>query len=327
MTDHPPATEQTRTLIDRLRARVVAAVLTPMDATGQIGYDGVERYLTSLTAAEVGGFAVWAHTGRGPYLDDTERARLLDAVRRCSDLPIVAGIGTRPDRPAGPAVLSDSYRRMAAQAAAGGADALMIFPAQIAADGADRERMLYDLHELVAAETGLPQILFVLHGEAGGYPLSTQLLRALLARPVTVGVKIATLDSAMGCQDVTTLVREEFPDRLAITGEDRMFGPSLMWGADCALVGIAAALPELSVSLVDAWVRQDLSEFVRASERLDELARVTFRAPMEGYVQRMHWVAAATGLIAPEFAHDPYGPGLSATERAEILAAVRQLVP
>jgi 4-hydroxy-tetrahydrodipicolinate synthase len=41
---------------------------------------------------------------------------------------------------------------------------------------------------------------------------------------------------------------------------------------------------------------------------------------MEGYVQRMSWLAAAEGLIPEDRAHDPYGPALPDGERAKVLA-------
>ena len=58
---------------------------------------------------------------------------------------------------------------------------------------------------------------------------------------------------------------------------------------------------------------------------VDELARVTFRPPYDGYVQRMLWIAADEGAIPEEFATDPYRPGeLADDERAEVLRVVRQ---
>src|SRR5690606_21892787 len=105
-------------------------------------------------------------------------------------------------------------------------------------------------------------------------------------------------------------------DALVITGEDRMFGPSLMWGAESALVGVAAALPTRTVEVLDAWQRRDYAAFVAASERLDRFAAATFREPMEGYVQRMAIAAAREGILPASVAVDPYGPGLDPVDLA-----------
>jgi 4-hydroxy-tetrahydrodipicolinate synthase len=112
---------------------------------------------------------------------------------------------------------------------------------------------------------------------------------------------------------------------LAITGEDRMFGPSLMWGADAALVGIAAAGAELSARLLRSWYSRD-DAFIPVSQQMDEFSYATFRAPMEGYVQRMAWAAEREGLISAAGSHDPFGPPLPSGERDAVFAAVDRVL-
>jgi 4-hydroxy-tetrahydrodipicolinate synthase len=292
-----------------------------MHADGALSLPDLERYAAAITAQEHGGLAVWAHTGRGPYLSEQDRATVLRTFRAATDAPIVVGVSSSPD--GGSAKPVDQVLRQANLAAELGGDALMIFPPPQYAAAPDRDRLIAELHEQVAERTGLPLVLFYLHAEAGGYSYPLELLRDLLSIPLVAGIKLATLDSAMTCQDVIHLVHEEFPDRLAITGEDRMFGPSLMWGADAALAGIAAAAVPLTARVLQTWFG-DRGDFIAASTVLDEFARVIFRAPMEGYIQRMLWVAEHEGLIGPEAACDVYGPALAASERAQVLDALQR---
>src|SRR5690606_41103122 len=126
-------------------------------------------------------------------------------------------------------------------------------------------------------------------------------------------------DRSIACQDTIGQITAT-SDRLALTGEDRMYGPSLLWGADSALVGIAAARTELSRSPMDSWFAGDLKSFVAASAALDRFAAATFRAPIEGYVQRMFWAAVGEGIIPEHAAHDPFGPALPSTERRDVEA-------
>jgi 4-hydroxy-tetrahydrodipicolinate synthase len=245
---------------------------------------------------------------------------VLRTFRAASGAVLVAGIA--PSRVAAGAAMVEHVLRQAHQAAELGADALMVFPPPQFASAPDRDRRIAELHREVADRIGLPLVLFYLHAEAGGYAYPTTVLRELLSIPLVAGIKLATLDSAMTCQDVIHLVHEEFPDRLAITGEDRMFGPSLMWGADAALVGIAAAAVPLTARVVQSWFGEDHGAFVAESGTLDDFARVIFRAPMEGYIQRLLWVAEHQGSIAPEAAHDPYGPSLDAAERTQVIDAL-----
>jgi 4-hydroxy-tetrahydrodipicolinate synthase len=149
------------------------------------------------------------------------------------------------------------------------------------------------------------------------------LIKDLLSLPSMLGVKTATLDRAIGCQDAIGAGRGT--GKLLITGEDRMYGPSFMWGADTALVGIASAQVELSAAVLRAWTAGDHSGFLTASDRLDRFAAATFYAPIEGYVQRMLWAAEWEGLVPAEAAHDPYGPDLPPGERDLVIRCLEEL--
>ncbi|PRH75793.1 dihydrodipicolinate synthase family protein [Streptomyces solincola] len=311
-------------LAERLRGTVLPAVATPMDADGGVAYGALREYAARIAAGPVGGVAVWAHTGRGLYLSAEDRRRVLRVWREAVSGPVVAGAGVPRGQHAGARVgaaeAAAATVDMAVRAADGGADAVMVYPpAQLDGD----EDAAVALHERVAAKSGLPVVGFFLHGEAGGYPYPPALVERLTGLAAAVGVKLATLDRAMACQDAIAAARRS--GALAITGEDRMFGPSLMWGADTALVGIAAARVGLTTAVLQAWRAGDAARFLRASERLDRFARVTFFAPMEGYVRRMLWAAVWEGLIPEEAAHDPYGPAEAAGERAAVVACLEHL--
>ncbi|MCK8676060.1 dihydrodipicolinate synthase family protein [Streptomyces lichenis] len=307
----------------RLRGALLAAVATPMDEGGVVAYGALRDYAERMAAAPVGGVAVWAHTGRGLYLPAEDRRRVLAVWREAVAGPLVAGVGVPRGEEAvgvdGAGAVAATVE-MAVRAADGGADAVMVYPV---AEFAGDEDAAVALHERVAAESGLPVVGFLLHGEAGGYPYPPGLVERLTGLAGTVGVKLATLDRAMACQDAIAAARRS--GALAITGEDRMFGPSLMWGADSALVGIAAARVGLTAAVLDAWRAGDMARFVRASGRLDRFARVTFTAPMEGYVRRMLWAAVWEGLIPAEAAHDPYGPPPAPGERAAVVECLEEL--
>ncbi|WNO72336.1 MULTISPECIES: dihydrodipicolinate synthase family protein [unclassified Streptomyces] len=314
----------TQTLVRGLRGTVVPAVATPMDPRGVVDLGALRGYAERIAAARIGGVAVWAHTGRGLYLSEPDRADVLRVWRETVDGPIVAGVGVpRSVRATTLREAWDATVTMAVQAAGLGADAVMVYPLAQFAERPEGEREAVRLHERVAEACGLPVLGFFLHGEAGGYPYPPSLIRRLLALPSAVGVKLATLDRAMACQDAIRAA--EGSGKLVVTGEDRMFGPSLMWGADSALVGIAAARVGLTTAVLDAWTAGDHTAFVRASGRLDRFAEATFTAPIEGYVQRMLWAAVWEGLLPESAAHDPYGPRLPESERTAVIRCLESL--
>lgn len=312
-----------RKLVELLGGSVSAATLTPFDSAGRMHPDAIADYARALAGGGIGSLAVCVHTGRGPWLPDPQRSELVAGFRIASGLPVLAGVGLPP----GTAVtdrheLTDSVLRNAAPVVSAGAAALLCFPPSRLPD--DDDAVLH-LHERLAAETGLPVLAFALYERASKNQYDVSTAARLVRLPGVAGVKVALLDDAIGCQDLIAACHRANPDALVLTGEDRMLGPSLMWGARGMLIGLAAALPAWSVAVHDAWTSGRYDEFVTASGRLDRLAALVFREPMEGYVQRMAWVAAWQGILDPAFAHDPHGPKLGPGERDELVRELDRL--
>ncbi len=268
-----------------------------MTESGEVDLGVVSRYFAGLVEDGADGLAVLAHTGRGPYLAPDVRAAVIERAVALG-VPVLVGVGGSPD-PSGAA-------EEARVAASLGAHGVLVFPAE-----GDR----LGGHDAIWRAARLPMIAFDLYTR----PCPPGTMLDLLRHPGVAGLKTALLSDAMGCQRAIALARQE--GRLAITGEDRMFGPSLLWGAEAALVGLAAASVGVTAAVMDAYRGSDLRAFDAASGRLDRLATATFTEPMEGYVQRMLWLAAAEGRIPESHAHDPNGPSLPERERAEVVSA------
>jgi 4-hydroxy-tetrahydrodipicolinate synthase len=264
----------------------------------ELADDALQAYAAWMAGHQVAGVAVWAHTGRGPYLSPEHRHRVL-AVWRAA-LPMSA------------IVAGASSREMAAEAKAGGADAVLAFP---------RADDPVGYHEALGRE--LPVIAFYLYEAAGGVAYDNQTLHDLLALPSVIGIKVATLDSVLTFQRIAGLMRDH-PDKLLITGEDRFLGYSLTMGARAALIGMGAALTKFQVALIETFRANDLAKFVRLSGLCDGFAAVTFIPPLEGYVRRMLWALAADGVIPDDACDDPWGPALPPGERDAVRRAVRE---
>jgi 4-hydroxy-tetrahydrodipicolinate synthase len=251
-----------------------------------------------MAAQPIAGVAVWAHTGRGPWLAPEQRRVVLAAWRATvPDKVIVAG--------------ADSVT-MARDAKLGGADALLAFPRR-------EDPVAY--HAALAQE--LPVIAFYLYEAAGGVSYDDATLHGLLSLPGVIGIKVATLDSVMTFQRIAALMREH-PEQLLITGEDRFLGYSFQMGARAALIGMGAALTTLQANLINACRDGATDVFLRLSTQLDAFAQTTFVSPMEGYIRRMLWALAADGVIPDDACDDPWGPALPAAEREAVRAAVRE---
>jgi 4-hydroxy-tetrahydrodipicolinate synthase len=284
------------TLIERLTDGLVPAVPVPfrgaeMDASAQRGY------AQWMATQPVAGVAVWAHTGRGPHLSGEARREVLDAWREgLPDRVVVAGA-----RDIG----------MAIEARRGKADALLAFP---------QANDTIGYHRRLSRE--LPVIAFYLYQGAGGVAYDDRTLHGILELPDVIGIKVATLDSVMTFQRIAEIMREH-PSKLLITGEDRFLGYSLLLGARAALIGMGGALTDLQADLLRARAAEDWPRFVGLSEQCDRFAQTTFIDPMEGYIRRMLWAAAAEGALPTNSCDDPWGPPLPSAERDAVERAVK----
>jgi 4-hydroxy-tetrahydrodipicolinate synthase len=283
-------------LTDRIHGGLIPAVPVPfrgrdLDSAAQ------RQYAAWMAAQPVAGVAIWAHTGRGPHLDADVRREVLDTWREAMGAKLVVA-GARDIG-------------MAIEARRGKADALLAFP-----QGNDP----VGYHRRLGRE--LPVIAFYLYEAAGGVAYDDKTLHGILELPEVLGIKVATLDSVMTFQRIAAVLQQH-PTKLLITGEDRFLGYSLLLGARAALIGMGAALPDLQADLVRALVAEDWARFVALSELCDRFSQATFIPPMEGYIRRMLWAAAAEGALPPDACDDPWGPPLPQSERDAVERAVR----
>jgi 4-hydroxy-tetrahydrodipicolinate synthase len=311
----------------RLDRGLIPAVPIPFAVTGQIDIDSLRRYVRSYMAKQpIAGVAVWAHTGRGLYLTREQR---VEVIRSWSEglgprKVVIAGVGGSPGHVDHYPAYFASALEMARDAAANGAQALLVHPPKLLHHVAERQELVLDYHRQLAS-TGRPLILFHLYEAAGGIAYSPDLLRQLLALPQVLGIKLATLDSVMTFQNVAELMRKEFPEKLLITGEDRFLGYSLMCGARAALVGMGAACTGLQHRLMQAYFQGRGAKFLALSRRVDQLSQAIFIPPMEGYIRRMLWALVHLGVIGRGSAHDPWGPELPESEFTELGNTLRAL--
>ena len=302
---------------DELKARLAGGLIPAMpvmfDREGRFHERGHETYVAFMSSQPIAGAAVWAHTGRGLFLDaKTARVVMQQWRQALAGKPLIAGVGAR-SKDSNPSETTKATLSMAQSAAEYGADALLVYPPSWLRDHAQRDSLIVEHHEHLAA-LGLPLVLFYLYEAAGGVCYTTEVLDELLALPNVIGIKMATLDSVMTYQDVASHIQSRHPDKLLITGEDRFLGYSLRRGAQTALIGMAATCTDLQAELMAAHFERRAERFLELSDMVDQLAEVLFIHPMEGYIGRILFALSKLGVIPAEAANDPWGPALSPNE-------------
>src|SRR3954470_12860809 len=102
---------------DDLAGKLFPAVPVPFGSDGRVHVAAQERYVAHMARQPIGGVAVWAHTGRGLWLSDDQRAEVLTAWRTGlgRDRLVVASAGGTPGE-RDPERVIGSARAMAALA-------------------------------------------------------------------------------------------------------------------------------------------------------------------------------------------------------------------
>src|SRR5215216_4576335 len=262
---------------DELKATLAGGLIPAMpvmfDREGRFHQRAHEAYVAFMSSQPIAGAAVWAHTGRGLLLDDDTARIVMKQWRQALPAkPLIAGVGARSKEP-NPWQATSATLSMASAAAEYGADALLVYQPSWLKHHVQRDSLIVEHHKHLA-ELGLPLVLFYLYEAAGGVCYTTAVLDELLALPNVMGIKMATLDSVMTYQDVTSHIKSRHPDKLLITGEDRFLGYSLRRGAQTALIGMAAVCTDLQAELISALLKRRAQRFLELSDLVDQLAEV-----------------------------------------------------
>ncbi len=299
-------------IIEKIRYGIFPAVPIPFRKNGDIDYDAQDRYIEYMKNQPLSGISIWVHTGRGLLITEEQREKVMRTWREAMpDKLILAGVGANASECQTESNAEEVYLKktldMAKKAKELNADAFLVYAPVLFKNAENRDEKIINYHKEIA-KLGIPMILFYLYEEAGGISYSQEVLKELLSIDEVIGIKMATLDSVMTYQDVAEFMKKNFTNKLLITGEDRMFGYTLMRGAEAALVGLGAACTKLQKDMMDAYYKADNVKFLELSLKVDKLAECTFVKPMEGYIKRMLTVLSMLGVIPEESAYDPFGP-------------------
>jgi len=311
---------------DGIKNSIIPAVPVPFNEDGSINDKSQKSYVKWMDQQPINCVALWAHTGRGLFLSKEQREKVFNTWREglSEDKLILCGVGAKNIEGIDDEAYIDNAVDMAIHAKKLGADILLPYAPTLFRDRKDQDEMIIKYHKRIA-EVGLPMVLFFLYEEAGGITYSQDVLRELFKIENVIGIKMATLDSVMTYQDVSNLIMEEAPDVSLITGEDRMFGYTIMRGAVGALVGLGSIYTKLQYEMMDAYYTDKYKEFIEKSIMVDNLAEHTFYKPMEGYIERVLYILAKKGIIDMEAANDPYGPLVTEEEKRKIDGFIEKL--
>jgi 4-hydroxy-tetrahydrodipicolinate synthase len=155
-----------------------------------------------------------------------------------------------------------------------GADAILLMPPHHwLRFGRSAQTAVGFIHDVVEA-AGIDVILHQYPAwTKAGYSLTE--MREIVRHPRVVMVKMGTRDMSRWLYDYEKL-KETKPELSIVTCHDEFLLPTLLEGADGALVGFAGFAPRLVVEIVHAALDGDLARARRAQQHVAPLARLIY---------------------------------------------------
>jgi 4-hydroxy-tetrahydrodipicolinate synthase len=275
----------------------------------------LRRYVRWLSEQGITGLAVNVDTGEGPHLSAEERIRVLEVVaEEVGDrTTIVAGLAGSYTAQAG---------RLAADAAAAGADALLVFPLSVYQGEPLDPQIPVAYHRAVHEASGLPLIAFQLQPALGGVNFAPEVLEHLLAVPGVVAIKEASFDAKRFVETVRA-VRAGAPDVAVLNGNDNFLLEAYLLGADGSLLGFGTLGAREQVAMLDAVRAGDLDRARGLAEVLQPLCDAVFDPPVRDYRARIKHLLSTIGVIEHPHVRPPLLP-LSPEDAARVERAWKE---
>jgi 4-hydroxy-tetrahydrodipicolinate synthase len=234
--------------------------ITPTNALGIVDTPAVERLTARLVAAGVESIGLLGSTGGYAYLTRAERARAVRAAVATASgkVPVMVGVG---------ALRTDDAQRLAKDAAAAGADALLLAPMSYTQLTQDE---VFHHYVAVAGATDLPLCVYNNPGTTH-FTFTRELLARLADVPSIAAIKMP-LPAAMTIEAELHELRSGPVGRLAIGySGDWGAADAFLSGADAFYSVVGGLLPEVAVAMRRAAAAGQRDEVLRLDALLQPM--------------------------------------------------------
>lgn len=243
-----------------IAAGVHVALVTPLDADGQLAEDSLQGLLTRLQAAGLSGYSILGSTGECAGLAAEIRHRLMQRVRQWVDpaLPVFSGVVESRLAAA---------RREADAAAEAGMDAILLPPPfyypMTAAEVATFYRTMADRSPLPLILYNIPPFTKV--------TIPVEVVADLADHPNVAGIKDSSGDFHYFQACVAATAGKAFQ---CFTGSDDLLLAALAVGGSGTICASANAVPESATGIVRRWQAGDREGALAQQRRLAALIEV-----------------------------------------------------
>ena len=279
---------------------LIAAIVTPMRSDASIDEESLRRYADWLAGQGVRGLAVNVDTGEGPHLFPEERLRVLQIVAEQvgGRALVVAGLA---------ASFTEQARRLAADTARAGADALLVFPISAYQGEPLDPEIPASYHRAVAEASGLPLIAFQLQPALGGVNFSAETIERIMSIDGVVAIKEASFDAKRFVE--TARLVKSLPSRpTVLNGNDNFLLEAYLLGAEGALLGFGTLAAREQVQMHRAVREHDLPRAFELRDMLQPLCDAIFARPVRDYRARVKHALMRLGVIDEAHVRPPLRP-------------------
>lgn len=247
---------------------VVPAVITPVDAAGNLNTGSFETLLERLYALGSHGMYVCGQTGEGLQLPIAvrERAAEVAVANSPAGKQVIVHVG---------APSTADAVRLAKHASAAGAHAISSLPP----GSAYTFREVKSYYEALAAASSVPVLVYYFPDFSAAIKTVDDVFE-LCSIPNVVGLKFTDFD----------LYRLSLIQRAGLTifnGRDEVFAAGLLMGAHGGIGSFYNLTPELFVRVYDCATAGNWAEARAVQDRINDLIRTVLGFPMMAAIKRL----------------------------------------
>lgn len=270
---------------------VHCALVTPLDASGDIDLAGLDRLIDRVVRGGVAGVCPAGSTGEGMRLSAEQRISLLRTARAL----VPPGLTVIPSPSSShPPSTAEEIRAFAGE----GADAVLVPPP---ASYRLSDDDVFRFYETLAERSPLPIVMYHIPDLMG------------VGIPATVAARLATHPRIIGLKDSSrqfeyseeVLYATSGADFSLLTGSDTMLLATMLHGGAGAIAASANLVPDLGCAVYQAAAGGDWEEAGRLQERLFHVVAAVRQAG--GAAPGWKAALALAGVCSPQPA-PPAGP-------------------
>lgn len=234
-----------------MKKGIITALITPFNED-KIDWASLEKLLISQEESSVNGLLLCGTTGEAPSLTLEERIELIKFSKKTTKLPLLAGSGTNS--------LSQTLK-YSKESINAGADALLIVTPYY---NKPTPAGLLKYFTKIADELKFPIMMYNIPSRTG-IDMPTDIIVELSEHPSIIGIK----ESSGSIQKVVDIFnRRKRDDFVILSGDDPIFLPSMIGGADGVISVASNIIPDLMVKIYNLWQESNIKEASKLYRKL-----------------------------------------------------------